>query len=360
MGTGALSGPGVAPSRPLFTKVVSMAKGFGFGNILKQTKMINKKTLLVPRKIAPKLPVPGTVRKPPYGDSGEFPPWSSAIQVHDKKGIEKMRTSGKLASQVLEFAGTLVKAGTTTNDIDIAVHKMIIDAGAYPSPLNYGGFPKSVCTSVNECVCHGIPDDRPLEDGDIVNIDVTVFLDGHHGDTSRMFHVGAVDEDAKKLCEVTREALNAAIKICGPGVPYKRIGATIHDLADKYKLGVIKEYVGHGVGRSFHSAPTITHFRNNDPGVMQPWQTFTIEPMIVQGQIRCKTWKDKWTVVTEDGGLCAQYEHTLLITPDGVEVLTAYEGMGVPVVNAKPKMGDEAAAPKAAAPKAAAPKSGGF
>lgn len=300
-----------------------MAKGFGFGASSKASKMLNKKQLLTPRPISPKLLVPSNIAKPPYADRGVFPPWSEQHQVHDSDGQRRMRVSGKLAAEVLEFAGSLVRPGVTTDEIDKAVHKMCIERGAYPSPLNYGGFPKSVCTSVNECVCHGIPDDRPLEDGDIVNIDVTVFLDGYHGDTSRMFYVGAgVSEEAKKLCEVTKLALEEAIKICRPGVLYNQIGKTIHDVADRYKYGVVREYVGHGVGRSFHSAPTISHFRNNNPGTMRPWQTFTIEPMLVQGSIKCKTWADKWTVVTEDGGLCAQYEHTILITPNGHEILT--------------------------------------
>uniref|UniRef100_A0A7S3QMP3 Methionine aminopeptidase n=2 Tax=Dunaliella tertiolecta TaxID=3047 RepID=A0A7S3QMP3_DUNTE len=233
-----------------------------------------------------------------------------------------MRAACKLAAQVLDFAGTLVQPGTTTDQIDKAVHKMIIDNGAYPSPLNYGRFPKSVCTSVNECVCHGIPDDRPLQEGDIINIDVTVYLDGYHGDTSRMFFAGTPSPEARRLCEVTQMALNEAIQLCGPGVPYNKIGKAIHHIADNHYYGVIKEYVGHGVGRRFHSAPTINHTRNNLPGNMQLWQTFTIEPMLVQGQPKCDTWKDEWTVVTRDGGLAAQYEHTVLITPGGVEILT--------------------------------------
>lgn len=297
-----------------------MGKGFGFG--AKTSKMLNKKPLLVPRKISPKLPIPASIQKPPYADSGAFPPWSDSIQKHDTEGQKRMRASGRLAAEVLEYAGTLVRPGVTTDEIDKAVHQMCIERNAYPSPLNYGQFPKSVCTSVNECVCHGIPDDRPLEEGDVVNIDVTVFFNGYHGDTSRMFFVGKVSEEAQKLASVTKLALDEAIKICRPGVPYNMIGKTISDVADAYKFGVVKEYVGHGVGKAFHSSPTILHFRNNQPGVMQPWQTFTIEPMLVQGSIKCKTWDDKWTVVTEDGGLCAQYEHTLLITPDGAEILT--------------------------------------
>eukprot|EP00197_Chlamydomonas_leiostraca_P004669 CAMPEP_0202866282 /NCGR_PEP_ID=MMETSP1391-20130828/7302_1 /ASSEMBLY_ACC=CAM_ASM_000867 /TAXON_ID=1034604 /ORGANISM="Chlamydomonas leiostraca, Strain SAG 11-49" /LENGTH=300 /DNA_ID=CAMNT_0049546215 /DNA_START=136 /DNA_END=1038 /DNA_ORIENTATION=- len=298
-----------------------MAKGFGLG-FGKPAVISGNRPLLKPGKIAPKMPVPAHIRKPPYADSGDFPPWDPNNQIHGEEGIKKMRASGNLAARVLEYAGTLIKPGVTTDEIDKAVHKMIIDNNAYPSPLNYGAFPKSVCTSVNECVCHGIPDDRPLQDGDIVNVDVTVYLDGYHGDTSRMYHVGSVSPEAKQLCDITHKALHEAIKICGPGVPYNKIGKVINELADNYGYGVVREYVGHGVGKHFHSAPTIQHNRNNNVGTMQLWQTFTIEPMLVQGSTKCNTWKDKWTVVTQDGGLAAQYEHTLLITPNGAEILT--------------------------------------
>jgi methionyl aminopeptidase len=233
-----------------------------------------------------------------------------------------MRASCQLAAQVLQHAGTLVKPGVTTDEIDRAVHKMIIDNGAYPSPLRYGKFPKSVCTSVNECVCHGIPDSRPLEDGDIVNIDVTVYLNGYHGDTSSMFTCGNVDDKARKLCDATKEALEAAIKVCKPGAPTKAIGAACKAVADKHRLQVIAEFCGHGVGKIFHAAPMIIHDRNNQRDKMQLWQTFTIEPILCTGAPRHRIWPDKWTCVTKDGGLAAQYEHTILITPEGAEVLT--------------------------------------
>eukprot|EP00268_Persea_americana_P050467 TRINITY_DN5488_c1_g1_i4.p1 TRINITY_DN5488_c1_g1~~TRINITY_DN5488_c1_g1_i4.p1 ORF type:complete len:236 (+),score=47.83 TRINITY_DN5488_c1_g1_i4:600-1307(+) len=233
-----------------------------------------------------------------------------------------MRASGRLAAQVLEYAGTLVNPGIKTDDIDKAVHQMIIDNGAYPSPLGYGGFPKSVCTSVNECICHGIPDSRALEDGDIINIDVTVYLKGYHGDTSATFFCGNVDEEAKTLVEVTRECLYKAISICAPGVEFKRIGKTIHDHADKFCYGVVRQFVGHGVGQVFHADPVILHYRNNDGGRMLLGQTFTIEPMLTIGSIDAIMWADNWTVVTEDKSLSAQFEHTLLITETGAEILT--------------------------------------
>ena len=200
---------------------------------------------------------------------------------------------------------------------------MVLGAGAYPSPLNYGRFPKSVCTSVNECICHGIPDSRPLRDGDILNVDVTVFLDGHHGDTSRMVGVGQVSPEAQRLMDATKASLDAAIAICGPGVPVNRIGGEIQKVADAAGFGVVRDFVGHGVGRVFHAAPTVVHYKNRDnSGRMQVGQTFTIEPMLTEGSTRARFWSDEWTAVTADGGLSAQYEHTLMITHDGVEILT--------------------------------------
>ncbi|XP_024399780.1 methionine aminopeptidase 1D, chloroplastic/mitochondrial isoform X2 [Physcomitrium patens] len=257
-------------------------------------------------KVSPRLEVPKSVPRPPYVDSRNAPAFLDEFQIQDAEGIKFMRASGQLAARVRDFAGTLVKAGVTTDEIDKAVHQMIIDAGAYPSPLGYGGFPKSVCTSVNECICHGIPDSRPLEDGDIVNVDVTVYLNGYHGDTSKTFYCGNVSDEAKQLVEVTKESLDKAISICGPGVEFKKIGRTINEIADKHGYGVVEHFVGHGVGKVFHSAPSILHN----------------QPMLTEGSIRDVMWNDNWTCVTEDGGLSAQFEHSLLITESGVEILT--------------------------------------
>ncbi|XP_068637705.1 methionine aminopeptidase 1D, chloroplastic/mitochondrial-like isoform X2 [Aristolochia californica] len=239
----------------------------------------NKRKNLRPGKVSPRLPVPDHIMKPPYVGSRQSPGISTGPEVHDEKGKECMRASGRLAAQVLEYAGTLVKPGVKTDEIDKAVHQMIIDNGAYPSPLDYCGFPKSVCTSVNECICHGIPDSRELEDGDIINIDVTVYLNGYHGDTSATFFCGEVDEEAKTLVKVTKECLDKAISICAPGVEVKRIGRTIHDHADKFGYGVVRQFVGHGVGRVFHAEPVVLHYRNNDGGRMLLGQTFTIVHM---------------------------------------------------------------------------------
>jgi methionyl aminopeptidase len=186
-------------------------------------------------------------------------------QVQDTpEAIAAMRAAGLLAAQVLDFAESIIKPGITTDYIDRQVHKMTIDNGAYPSPLNYGGFPKSVCTSVNECICHGIPDTTELREGDIINVDVTVFLNGYHGDTSRTIYVGAVSEEVQRLVEATDRCLNAAIAICGPGVAVRKIGATIHALADEAGFGVVEKFVGHGVGQTFHSGPTVRLSPNSE------------------------------------------------------------------------------------------------
>ncbi|KAF5185983.1 Methionine aminopeptidase [Thalictrum thalictroides] len=277
---------------------------------------------LRPGKVSPRRLVPDHIPRPPYVTSKQPLGIVSGPELHDERGKECMIASGRLAAQVLEYAGTLVKPGIKTDEIDEAVHQMIIDNGAYPSPLGYGGFPKSVCTSVNECICHGIPDSRALEDGDIINIDVTVYLNGYHGDTSTTFFCGNVDDEAKKLVEVTKECLYKAIKICAPGVEFKKIGKTIHDHADKYHYGVVRHFVGHGVGQVFHADPVILHYRNNDAGRMVVGQTFTIEPMLTMGSVNPVIWDDNWTVVTVDGSLSAQFEHTLLITQDGAEIMT--------------------------------------
>nr|XP_015623057.1 methionine aminopeptidase 1D, chloroplastic/mitochondrial isoform X3 [Oryza sativa Japonica Group] len=294
---------------------------------------------LRPGKVSPRLSVPKHIQRPPYVNARQRPGLHNGPEIHDERGIECMRASGKLAAQVLKFAGTLVECtfwgkiiplvtvkvqerSITTDEIDKAVHQMIVDNGAYPSPLGYCGFPKSVCTSVNECICHGIPDSRPLEDGDIINIDVTVYLNGYHGDTSATFLCGNVDDKAKKLVQVTRECLDKAISICAPGVEIKRIGRTIQDHADKFKFGVVRQFVGHGVGQVFHAEPVVLHFRNNEWGRMTLNQTFTIEPMLTVGSVNPVIWSDDWTAVTEDGSLSAQFEHTILITEDGAEILT--------------------------------------
>jgi methionyl aminopeptidase len=262
-------------------------RGGGGGDMKKKSNATSSSPArppLRPHPISARLPVPDSVPKPPYVDAlGEIP-YEDGYQVQEtEKDKELMRESGLFAARVLDAAGALVRPGVSTDEIDKFVHQMCVANNAYPSPLTYGGFPKSVCTSVNECICHGIPDARILQEGDILNIDVTIFKNGHHGDTSRMFFVGQVSDEAKRLCEVTTRALDAAISICRPGVPFNKIGETIHAIADSERLGVVKEFVGHGVGKVFHSNPVILHCRNREPGVMKEGMTFTIEPMLCLG-----------------------------------------------------------------------------
>ncbi|CAI9096279.1 OLC1v1032380C1 [Oldenlandia corymbosa var. corymbosa] len=273
-------------------------------------------------KVSQRLPVPDHIQKPPYVATNILPEISKEIQIHDAEGISKMRAACELAARVLEYAGTLVRPSVTTNEIDKAVHQMIIEAGAYPSPLGYGGFPKSVCTSVNECMCHGIPDSRQLQDGDIINIDVTVYLNGYHGDTSKTFFCGNVSDKVKRLVKVTEECMHKGIAACRDGALLRKIGKKISEHADKFGYGVVDRFVGHGVGTVFHSEPLIFHHRNDGTGFMVEGQTFTIEPILTLGSTDCITWEDNWTTLTADGSMAAQFEHTILITKTGAEILT--------------------------------------
>ncbi|KAH9771974.1 methionine aminopeptidase 1B [Citrus sinensis] len=289
---------------------------------LQTTTKFRKRPPLRRGRVSPRLPVPDHIPKPPYVSSTSLPDLSPEYQIHDSESIAKMRAACELAARVLDAAGKLVRPSVTTNEIDKAVHQMIIEAGAYPSPLGYGGFPKSVCTSVNECMCHGIPDSRQLEDGDIINIDVTVYLNGYHGDTSKTFLCGNVSDRLKRLVKVTEECLEKGIAVCKDGASFKKIGKRISEHAEKYGFGVVERFVGHGVGKVFHSEPIIYHNRNENPGCMVEGQTFTIEPILTMGSIECITWPDNWTTLTADGSPAAQFEHSILITRTGAEILT--------------------------------------
>lgn len=250
-----------ARGRPRTFMVEAGKKGFAelLGNLSqpKEEHDFQGRPRLSKGKVSAKRHVPDSIPRPPYAERGFLPDMNERPQVHDAEGIEKMRVSGLLAAQVLDYAESIIKPGVTTDFIDQKVHKMIIDNGAYPSPLNYGGFPKSVCTSVNECICHGIPDTTELMEGDIINVDVTVYLNGYHGDTSRTICVGKVSDEVRRLVDVTERCLQAAIDVCKPGTPVRKIGATIHALADKEGFGVVEKFVGHGVGQEFHSGPTV-------------------------------------------------------------------------------------------------------
>jgi methionyl aminopeptidase len=242
--------------------------------------------------------------------------------------IEAMRESCKLAARTLKMAGDLVRPGVSTEDINVAVHDFIIKNGAIPAPLNYHGFPKSVCTSVNHVICHGIPSPKELlEEGDIINIDVTTILDGFHGDTSRTFFVGKVSTQAKKLVEVTWECMLRGIAVVKPGARVRDIGSAIQDYAESFGYGVVREYVGHGVGRVFHEPPQIPHYRAKGANPrLRPGMTFTIEPMINEGTHETVLDPfDGWTVRTADGRLSAQFEHTVLVNEEGHDVLTDWK-----------------------------------
>ena len=249
-------------------------------------------------------------------------PW--IIDVKTPEEIQKMKAAGRLARQILDLGGRLVQPGVTTDEIDEAVHRAIVDAGAYPSPLNYHGFPKSCCTSVNEVICHGIPDDRKLQDGDVINLDITVYLDGYHGDCSEMFVAGTPDDKARHLLQVTYDCWIQACQYVQPGRDYKDLGGIIEDYITPHSLSTVRNFCGHGIGSVFHTTPNILHYRNNEPnGQMAVGHTFTIEPMICERSSKVLSWPDDWTATTVDGGRSAQFEHTLLVTEDGVEALTA-------------------------------------
>ncbi|MCG7563513.1 MULTISPECIES: type I methionyl aminopeptidase [Pseudoalteromonas] len=238
--------------------------------------------------------------------------------------IEKMRVAGKLAAEVLEMIEPYVKPGVTTDELNTICHNYIVDVQqAVPAPLNYHGFPKSICTSVNHVICHGIPNDKPLKDGDIINIDVTVIKDGYHGDTSKMFFVGKPSIQGKRLSEVTQEALYIGIRMVRPGVRIGDIGAAIQKYAEGFNYSIVREYCGHGIGAEFHEEPQIVHYGKAGTGeALEAGMCLTIEPMVNAGKRHCKLLKDDWTVVTKDRSLSAQWEHTLLVTENGVEILT--------------------------------------
>lgn len=244
--------------------------------------------------------------------------------------IETMRRSGKLAAEVLLMIAPYIKPGVTTNQLNDRCHDFILDNGAIPAPLNYRGFPKSICTSVNDEICHGIPSERKLRNGDIVNLDITTIVDGFHGDTNQTFFVGSPRKQAKKLVDATLEAFHKAIAIVRPGARLGDIGATIQQYVEPKGYSVVREFCGHGIGRNFHEDPQVLHFGKFGQGmVLEEGMTFTIEPMINQGKPALKILDDKWTAVTQDGNLSAQYEHTILVTGNGHQVLTRIDGKTV-------------------------------
>jgi methionyl aminopeptidase len=279
-------------------------------------------TAIAPAAISPRRPVPDSIPRPEYVDEPAPAPFTGS-EVKDDETIERIRVACRLAAQARDVVGAHVAPGVTTDELDRVGHEFLCDHGAYPSTLGYKRFPKSLCTSVNEVVCHGIPDARVLENGDIVNIDITAYIDGVHGDTNATFLAGDVDEETRLLVERTREALGRAIKAVKPGRRVNVIGRVIEAYAKRFGYGVVREFTGHGIGTSFHSGLIIPHY--DDPRFddeIRPGMTFTIEPMLNLGTHEWVMWDDGWTVVTADGRRSAQFEHTLLVTSDGAEILT--------------------------------------
>ncbi len=246
------------------------------------------------------------------------------VSIKTAEEIEKMRTAGRLAAEVLEMIAEHVRAGITTNELDAICHDYIVNTQqAIPAPLNYRGFPKSICTSLNHQVCHGIPSDKKLKNGDIINIDITVIKDGYHGDTSKMFFVGQPSVLAQRLVRISHECLWKGIEQARPGKRLGDIGHAVQSHAEANNCSVVREYCGHGIGREFHEDPQVLHYGRPGTGLLlEPGMTFTIEPMINAGKRQVKLLKDGWTVVTKDHSLSAQWEHTILITDDGCEILT--------------------------------------
>ena len=278
---------------------------------------------LKPGKISPRRAVPAHIDRPEYMyHSG--PEVVTAGDIKSPETIEKIRVAGRIAAQALQVVGEAVRPGITTDELDRIGHEFIISHNAYPSCLGYMGFPKSLCTSINEVICHGIPDDRPLEDGDIVNVDITAYYDGVHGDTCAMFEVGNVDEESHLLIERTRNAMMRGIKAVRPGREINVIGRVIESYAHRFDYGVVRDFTGHGVGEAFHSGLIVPHY-DAAPAYdteIKEGMIFTIEPMLTLGTIEWDLWDDNWTVVTRDRKRTAQFEHTMVVTADGVDVLT--------------------------------------
>ncbi|MDF5755684.1 type I methionyl aminopeptidase [Spongiactinospora sp. TRM90649] len=278
-------------------------------------------TMLRPGRISPMRKVPAHIQRPEY--VGKKAPKTGEPDVKSAEIIERMRVAGKLAGQALEEVGKHVAPGVNTDELDRIGHEFLCDHGAYPSTLGYRGYPKSLCTSINEVICHGIPDDTVLRDGDIVNVDITAFIGGVHGDTDATYLVGEVDEESRLLVERTREATERAIRAVAPGRQLNVVGRVIEAYAKRFGYGVVRDFTGHGIGTTFHSGLIVPHY--DDPSLtttLVPGMTFTIEPMLTLGTIDYDIWPDGWTAVTKDRRRTAQFEHTVLVTDSGREILT--------------------------------------
>jgi len=276
-----------------------------------------------PGRVSAPRAVPASITRPYYLANGGQPSGRTLPPLTDSGAIDRLMAACAAARRVLDVVGAAVAPGVTTDDLDAVAHEAYLAEGGYPSPLGYRGFPKSICTSVNEVVAHGIPDDRRLTDGDIVNCDITIFLDGMHGDCSATFAVGEIEQSTRRLVDVTAEALRVGVEAVRPGGRLRDIGRAIQRVADREGFGVVKELVGHGIGEEFHSPPYVHHYDEpRDRTRLRPGMVFTIEPMLTMGDADVVQWDDGWTIVTLDGQPSAQFEHTVLVTRDGVEVLT--------------------------------------
>ena len=278
--------------------------------------------VLVPGRISPPRKVPASITRPEYVGK-PAPTAERAPDVRTPDEIAPMREASRIAAQALQEVGRHVRPGVTTDELDAVGHDFMVSRGAYPSTLGYRGYPKSLCTSLNEVICHGIPDTTVLRDGDICNIDITAFVDGVHGDTNATFLVGDVDEESRLLVERTHEAMMRGIKAVRPGRALNVIGRVIESYAKRFGYGVVRDFTGHGVGPAFHSGLVVPHY--DDPRattLIEVGMTFTIEPMITLGTIDYDVWDDGWTVVTKDRKRTAQFEHTILVTETGAEILT--------------------------------------
>jgi methionyl aminopeptidase len=281
-------------------------------------------TSIKPGRVSARRAVPASIARPHYVDAKPGVPADfDDPMVKDADTIARMRVAGRIAADAIVEVGKHVAPGITTDELDAIGHEYLIAHGAYPSTLGYRGFPKSLCTSVNEVICHGIPDDRPLADGDVVKVDITAFVDGVHGDTCATFYAGEPAQQVRDLGERTHEAMLRGIKAIRPGRSVSVIGRVIESYARRFGYGVIRDYTGHGVGPSFHTKPTILHY--DDPSattIMTPGMTFTVEPMLTLGGHDWYSWDDDWTILTRDGSWVAQWEHTVVVTDDGAEILT--------------------------------------
>jgi methionyl aminopeptidase len=277
---------------------------------------------LIEGKVSPRLEVPNGIQRPEYVWK-TAPAKFSGSNVKNPQQIEKIRKAGRIAAQAIELAGAAAKPGVTTDHLDKLVHEFVISQGAYPSTLGYRNYPKSCCTSVNEVICHGIPDDTVLEDGDIVNIDVTAFLEGFHGDSNQTFEVGSVTPEVHDLVVRTKEALERGMSVVAPGREVNVIGRAIESFAKRFGYGVVRDFTGHGIGEAFHSGLIIPHYDTNHfSDVMEVGMVFTIEPMLTLGTHTWDIWSDQWTILTKDKSITAQFEHTLVVTETGYEILT--------------------------------------